>query len=175
MSKTNSARKSCPDIGPQSPLFPTSAILTAAPTPEPICLPEVSHANPSHAPGSVERGARQGPGGAGASCCATGDGAGNMSHWRASVLSKGTSQGSSPKRLAGYFPASLLFIWSWRRELNPRPADYKSTARQSALRTLRVFAHKINPFFRISCSGPRGTFSRAKRPSTSTGTSRDLT
>jgi len=54
VSKTNSAKKSYPDIGPQSLLFPTSETLTAAPMPEPICLPEVSRVSPSHAPGSNE-------------------------------------------------------------------------------------------------------------------------
>src|SRR4029450_6660367 len=33
-----------------------------------------------------------------------------------------------PRRVASRLPGASTAAWSWRRELNPRPADYKSAA-----------------------------------------------
>ena len=36
--------------------------------------------------------------------------------------------------------SNLLILWSWRRDLNPRPSDYKSDALPTELRQRRKFA-----------------------------------
>jgi hypothetical protein len=40
----------------------------------------------------------------------------------------------------------VLLVWSWRRDLNPRPSDYKSDALPAELRQrkLPVTGHKVN-------------------------------
>jgi hypothetical protein len=50
-------------------------------------------------------------------------------------------------KLALFLDACLLTRWSWRRDLNPRPADYKSAALPSELRQRK---QKMN--FSTSCA-----------------------
>ena len=40
----------------------------------------------------------------------------------------------STTRYFSKFAMSPLFLWSWRRDLNPRPSDYKSDALPTELR-----------------------------------------
>jgi hypothetical protein len=52
-----------------------------------------------------------------------------------------------PKRVQLRAPEKSRFtIWSWRRDLNPRPSDYKSDALPAELRQRKppVTGHKVN-------------------------------
>src|ERR1700704_3460972 len=52
----------------------------------------------------------------------------------------------SKTRPATRFEKSRFTIWSWRRDLNPRPSDYKSDALPAELRQHNppVTGHKVN-------------------------------
>jgi hypothetical protein len=59
------------------------------------------------------------------------------------------------------FRKSRFTIWSWRRDLNPRPSDYKSDALPAELRQHKppVTGHKVNKLahtaIRVQHSAPR--------------------
>ena len=46
-----------------------------------------------------------------------------------------------PMSIFGSFRLTPFELWSWRRELNPRPSDYKSDALPTELRQLTRTAH----------------------------------
>src|SRR5581483_10622140 len=63
---------------------------------------------------------------------------------------------------ACFLGAYLVSPWSWRRDLNPRPADYKSAALPTELRQLKQktnfstsCATRASPTASLACSGSR--------------------